>query len=451
MGPLMVSVSGVRGIVGLEFHPLLVARWASAFEAGLPQGAIVVGRDSRPSGERLACAAMDILQSCGREVWDLGIVPTPTVQVAVESWAAAGGLILTASHNPSEWNALKFVGPDGSFLSAAAFHELHERVEAEPKRFRPAERWGSRDHRGGEALTLHRDRIMGKIDVAAVRERSPSVLIDCVHGAGGVLLPDLLCQLGARVEVLNGEPHGRFPREPEPTGKALDELAAEAARRGVDFAVAVDPDADRCGLACPNGPVVGEEWTLPLVAAHLLRSRRGPVVTNLSTSTRLDAVAEGYGCPLERTPVGEAHVVARMREIRAVLGGEGNGGVIDPEIHYGRDAAVAAAWLLEAHVKEDGGLAGIASRLPPRYLLKAKLPLPGGGDETGFLERLRERFGEATDDRDGLRWAMPGGFVHVRASATEPILRVVVEAISEDGVQSLMKSVVELAQREDRG
>lgn len=443
MSPLMVSVSGVRGIVGAEFTPVLVARWTAAFAAGLGQGPIVLGRDSRPSGERLACVAADVLQACGRTVWDVGIVPTPTVQVAVEGWSAAGGLILTASHNPSEWNAMKFVGAGGSFLPPADFAALKQRVADGADPGRAFEDWGARNPRGAEALALHREWILKQIDVGMIRRCEPRVLLDCVHGAGGVLLPGLLREMGARVEVLHEEAHGRFPRAPEPTGPAMVALAEEGGRRGVDLAIAVDPDADRCAVALPGTGVIGEEWTLPLVAAHLLQRRKGIVVTNLSTSTRLEAVAEANGSRVERTPVGEAHVVARMREVGAVLGGEGNGGVIDPRIHLGRDAAVAAAWLLEAQSAEQNGLRGLASRIPTRYVLKAKIDLSEGEVPRDYGELLKGSLGPAGDLRDGFRWSFPSGFLHVRPSATEPVVRVIAEASSEPEARLLIDRVVE--------
>ena len=442
MGCLMVSISGVRGIVGEEFDPLLVGRWTAAFAAGCPSGPIVVGRDSRPSGERLACSAMDVLQASGRDVWDLGIVPTPTVQVAVEAWKAAGGMILTASHNPAEWNALKFVAPTGSFLDSDSFAQLRERAEAGVAGFTRATGWGSREPRGDAALEEHRRRILAVVDRDAIRRRPVSILIDCVHGAGGVLIPGLLRDLGADVRVLHGEPTGHFPRDPEPTGPAIEELGRAASACGATFALAVDPDADRCALAMPDGRIVGEEWTLPLVAWLVLSRHPGPVVTNLSTSTRLDAVAQRFGCRVTRTPVGEANVVAERKASGAVLGGAGNGGVIDPAVHYGRDAAVAAARLLEAAAGAPEGLSGMARELPARYLLKRKVPLRPGGEGGEPMGRLRTLFGEA-DERDGLHWSMPDGFVHVRASGTEPVVRIIVEADSEEAARSRLEQVLQ--------
>lgn len=450
MGRLMIGVSGLRGIVGEDLHPLLVARWSCAFSAGLPPGPVVVGRDSRESGERFSCVAMDIFQSLGRAVWDLGIVPTPTVQMAVEHWGAAGGLILSASHNPGKWNALKFVGSDGSFLGPEPFAAMRRRAEEEPRGFLPFGRWGVRAPRGEESLRMHRGKVAEKIDAGRIRKREIRVLIDCVNGAGGVLLPDLLAELGAKVELVNGEPHGRFPRDPEPTGRALEELAAEARRRGVDFALAVDPDADRCALSLPDGKTVGEEWTLPLVAMHLMRRRRGPLVTNLSTSTRIEFAAERCGATVERVPVGEAHVVGAMRSAHAVLGGEGNGGVIDPDVHYGRDAAVAAAWLLEAHATHSGGLAALAAEFPSRVMRKAKVEIDPGRAPEAVLAALESDLGPADDRRDGLRWGRLDGFLHVRASGTEPVIRVIAEAGSEAEAEGLLNRVVSRVRPRDR-
>jgi phosphomannomutase len=435
----MVSISGVRGIVGEDFHPILVARWSAAFAASSPAGPIVVGRDSRESGELFARVAADTLRASGRAVWELGIVPTPTVQVAVESWHAAGGMILTASHNPAPWNAMKFVAADGSFLTPEAFAGLRADVEAGHSAYRPFPEWGATQDRGREALRVHGERVRKVLGVIP-RERAPRILLDCVHGAGGVLIPSLLREIGAEVEVLHEAPTGRFPRDPEPTGPALTALAEEAGRRGVAFALAVDPDADRCALAIPGTPVVGEEWTLPLVAAHVLPRRRGPVVTNLSTSTRLEAVAAAAGCPVLRTPVGEAHVVAEMRRARAVLGGEGNGGVIDPEIHLGRDAAVAAAWLAVAHASVPGGLSALARSIPPRYVCKMKAHVPPADE---LAERIARLLGAPADTRDGLYWRFDDGFVHVRRSATEPVVRIVVEAASQDQAESRLEGVRE--------
>lgn len=452
MSPLMVGVSGVRGIVGPEFHPLLVARWAAAFAEHLSEGSIVLGRDSRGSGGLFASVAAAVLRSCGRDVWDLAIVPTPTVQVAVEEWKAAGGLILTASHNPAQWNALKFVGGNGSFLSVQGFASLRERAAAmEPGSFLSMESWGRMTERGREALELHRNLVVGRIDADAIRRRRPRVLLDCIHGAAGVLLPDLMRDLGAEVTVLHEEPHGLFPRDPEPTGAALHDLAEEAGRIGAEFALAVDPDVDRCAVVVPGCEIIGEEWTLPLVAQHLLRSRKGPIVTNLSTSTRLDAVAALHGCTVERTPVGEAHVVGRMREIGAVLGGEGNGGVIDPMIHFGRDAAVAAAWLLEAHAMHPAGLKGLAKGIPERYVLKTKVTIQTPEGVTTLVDLLSGSLGVPGDTRDGARWAFPGGFLHVRGSATEPIVRAVAEMPSEAGAQALIDRVAEAGAKVRRG
>lgn len=442
MSPLMVSISGVRGIVGPDFNAGVVSNWSAAFSDLIGPGPIVVGRDSRPSGEGFVGTACEVFSARGREIWDLGIVPTPTVQIAVETWKAAGGLILTASHNPSEWNACKFVGPDGAFLSPDRFRALRERVESGPGEPAAGEK-GTVSNRGEDALALHAGIVARLIDKRLTKECAPKVLLECIHGAAGVLLPRLLRDLGAELTVLHEEPSGLFPRDPEPSGPPLDELAVEAERIGADFAIAVDPDVDRCAVAVPGTSVIGEEWTLPLVAAHLLEQRKGTVVTNLSSSTRLETVAEIHRCTVKRAPVGEANVVGMMRATNAVLGGEGNGGVIDPQAHYGRDAAVAAAWLLQAHASTPGGLASLASGIPHRYLLKGKMPIEKSEGETGILNSLRPILGEPDDRSDGLRWTRDGGFVHVRLSATEPIMRIIVEGPSRREAESIFAELIE--------
>jgi phosphomannomutase len=298
--------------------------------------------------------------------------------------------------------------------------------------------------RGAEALALHARWIAEKVGPLPPG-KPPRILLDCIHGAAGVLIPRLLRDMGAEVQVMHEEPTGRFPRDPEPTGEAIEALAAEAARRGVDFALAFDPDVDRCAVALPGSEVVGEEWTLPLVAAFLLPGRNGPVVTNLSTSTRLEAVAEASGSRVVRTPVGEAHVVGEMRRLQAALGGEGNGGIIDPQIHLGRDAAVAAAWLTAAQMRTSGGLFGLAARIPERYVTKVKAPVTRGESAEALAGQLGRALGPPSDTRDGLYWRFPDGFVHVRRSATEPVLRLVVEAGGREAAGERLRRVLEAA------
>jgi len=441
---LMVSVSGVRGIVGPELNPLVVGRWAAALSEILPPGPVVVGRDSRPSGEVLALGAAAVFRSVGREVFDVGIVPTPTVQLAVERWGASGGVILSASHNPPAWNALKFVDHDGSFLSPERFLALRSAYDSGTQGFRGSRDFSTGKERHQEALDLHLASVLALVDVDRVRAAKISLALETGHGAGGVLLPRLAERLGIALDGRHLEPSGELPADPEPTTETLEQILPTV-RAGTTLLAMVDPDADRLGIALPGGssgdPVVGEEWTLPLVVSARAKQAQGTVVTNLSTSTRVEAAAGDL--PVLRTPVGEAHVVAAMKANRALIGGEGNGGVIDPRSHLGRDSAVGIALLAEAEATVPGGLRALAAALPPRFMVKEKLSLTE--NRLATLEpSLARLLGDPSDRRDGLRWGLSDGFVHVRASNTEPIVRIVVEAPSRSEAQDRVRQLREI-------
>jgi phosphomannomutase len=439
MPQLMVSVSGVRGIVGQDLNPLVVSRWAMALSELLSPGPVVLGRDSRPSGVALGQAAASIFRSLGREVWDIGVVPTPTVQLAVEHWGAAGGLILSASHNPAPWNACKFVDDDGSFLTPVRFERLKELQQEGRAAFVAAGAYGGILDRHEQALELHLHAVLTAVDVHRIRAARLSVLLHTGHGAGGTLLPRLAHELGVALDGRSLEPNGDLAPNPEPTSASLVELVQTAAP-STAFAAMVDPDADRLAVALPGTPYLGEEWTLPLVVRHRLATRRGPVVTNLSTSSRIEAAAGQFGVRVVRTPVGEAHVVGAMKAEAALIGGEGNGGVIDPAVHLGRDAAVAMARLCEAEACSRGGLRALAAEFPPRFLLKEKVSV--SADElTRDRPHLETLLGPVTDDRDGLRWSRPDGFVHIRASNTEPIVRALAEAESDTGARDILDTI----------
>lgn len=447
MPTLVLSVSGARGIVGDGLDGAVARRLARAFAGVVGPGEILLGRDSRPSGPKLARAAASGLRSGGCRVRDLGIVTTPTVQVAVEGGGAAGGIIITASHNPIAWNALKFVGADGTFLGPermepllAAFRAEESVVAAEPASGPSGggpgatgadeEAIGREDSTAaGRAATRgHVELILASVDAEAIRGRRFTVAVDAVHGAGSVLLEPLLAALAARVVWIDREPDGRLPANPEPRPERLAPLHQLVLTEGAALGFAVDPDCDRCAVVTPEG-ILGEEWSLPLCALQrLAQGARGPLVTNLSTSGRLEEVAARYGVPVRRFPVGEAHVVAGMRAAGAVLGGEGNGGVIDPRVHLGRDAGVAVALLLELAVGAGpGGLAAIAAGFAPREMVKRKIEL-APEQRAELTAALRAEFGAPTDETDGLRWTIADGWLHVRPSGTEPILRAIAEA-----------------------
>jgi phosphomannomutase len=438
----MVSVSGLRGRVGEALTPEIVARFAAGFGAwavGRAESpAIVVGRDSRVSGPMFHRAVVAALQSVGCTVIDVGLTTTPTCQLAVEYHHAAGGLMISASHNPIEWNALKFIGPSGSFLEAHEGAEMRRVVDGTIPRA-SWERLGSVTE-DRQAIERHIQQVLALpfLNVRGIRERRFKVALDCVRGAGGQIIPLLLERLGCQVTAIHLEPDGRFPHPPEPIAENLHELERLVLQSGSEIGLAVDPDVDRLALVSEKGKAVGEDYTLALASRVVLRHRRGPIVANLSTSLVLDDVAREAGSKVVRAPVGEVNVVVRMREERAPIGGEGNGGVILPELHLGRDAPVGVALILQLLLEDDMPLSAIVGRYPRYSIVKDKMDRPNVSLEAVY-EALRKAFADATvDTQDGLRLSWPDRWVHIRPSGTEPIVRVIAEAPTEDAARRLV-------------
>ena len=444
MGPdgLMVSVSGIRGRVGAGLTPEVVTTYAAAFGAWAIASdntrPVVVGRDSRVSGPMFHRCVVSALQSVGVRVIDLGLTTTPTCQLAVEHHHAGGGLMVSASHNPIEWNALKCVGPTGLFLDAtegAAFRALVGQSFARAT----WERLGIVEA-DDEAPGRHIDAVcaLPMIDVERIRARTLHVALDCCRGAGAVIMPALLERLGCRVSVINLEPDGRFPRAPEPVPENLGELEAFVAQTGADVGFAVDPDVDRLAIVDDKGHAIGEDYTLALAAHVVLKQRPGTVVTNLSTSRIVDDVAGRVGGRVVRAPVGEVNVAVRMRDERAVVGGEGNGGVILPDLHLGRDAPLAAALVLQLIADSKQTLSEIVSEYPRYAIVKDKLDRPPVALDAVY-DALRSTFdGAEVDTQDGLRLSWPDSWVHIRPSGTEPIVRVIAEAPSVEAARALV-------------
>ncbi|HXY70426.1 MAG TPA: phosphoglucosamine mutase [Gemmatimonadales bacterium] len=441
----MRSVSGLRGIVGEDLVPAVVTRYArafGAFVAGQGGRAVALARDSRQSGPTFVAAAAEGLAAAGVDVVELGMVPTPTAQLAVETLEGGlgGGIVVTASHNPVEWNALKFVGRGGRFLAKAdaeAFFALVDGGGAPP-----AARPGARRRDEG-AVRRHLDRVLGLpwLDLAAIRGRKFRVALDCVRGAGATIMPALLEALGCTVEAINLEPDGRFPREPEPIPEHLGELSAFVTTTKADLGIAVDPDVDRLALVDETGRPIGEDYTLAFAVRAVLgvARRRGPVVTNLSTSLVVDDAAREAGGTVERAPVGEANVVERMDERGAVIGGEGNGGVILPEVHLGRDAPVAAALALALLAARGTTVAALVNSAPRYTIVKAKVPRPSGSLERSYAALSGAVPGASADRQDGLRLALPDRWVHVRPSGTEPVVRIIAEAPTRRDAEALVE------------
>jgi phosphomannomutase len=443
---LMVSVSGVRGRVGEGLTPEVMAKFAAGFGAWAlarsgGKATIVVGRDSRVSGPMFQPVVHAALQSVGCNVLDIGMVPTPTVQLAVEHHHAAGGLAITASHNPIDWNALKFIGPSGLFLDGAEAADMRKVVDGDI----PRATW---DRLGTvsadkDAAREHIEKILALpfLDVQGIRKRGFRVGLDCVRGAGGVLMPVLLELLGCKLATINMEPDGRFPHPPEPIAENLGELQKLVQDSHCDLGMAVDPDVDRLALVSDEGVAIGEDYTLALAAKVVLRHRKGPVVTNLSTSRIIDDIAAEAGTRVIRAPVGEVNVATRMRAENAPIGGEGNGGVILSELHLGRDAPVGAALILQLLLEEGEKrpLSKIVASYPRYIIVKDKLDRPSAPLDTVY-GALKKAFPDAeADTQDGLRLTWPDRWVHIRPSGTEPIVRVIAEAPSAAEAEKLVR------------
>jgi len=432
---LMVSVSGVRGRLGDPLTPELVAGIAAAFGAFLrregAEGPVMVGRDSRTSGPMLSRAVVAGLQSAGCAVVELGRVPTPTLLLAVEDAGAAGGIAVTASHNPAEWNALKLVSGEGVFLDAERSGRFRAYLaEHDPDRAA----WDALPSvtEDPDAWARHRERILGlsQLDVASIRDRRFTVAVDCVHGAGGPVMQDMLGRLGCEIHGIGMEPDGLFPRDPEPTAANLEDLGAEVRRSGASVGLAVDPDVDRLSLVDEAGRPVGEDLTLALAAAAVLRRGTGPVVTNLSTSQVVEDVARAFEAELTRAPVGEVNVARKMQAAGAVVGGEGNGGVILPALHYTRDAPLAAALILQHLADEGCTLSEAVGRWPTYTIVKRKVSFPREALGDAYRALSEDLSEEERDDSDGLRlaWRKERTWLHVRPSGTEPVVRLIAEA-----------------------
>jgi phosphomannomutase len=387
-------------------------------------------------------AVLAALQSVGCDVISVGLVPTPTALLSIRHHGADGGIVVTASHNPVEWNALKFASRAGMFLDGDEAPAMRRYVDELPI---PRASWDGLGTVTDDAAAAdrHIQAILRLpfLDLERLRARRLRVVLETIRGAGGMVLPRLLEELGCEVIGMNLEPDGRFPRAPEPVAENLGELEHRVREVGADLGMATDPDADRLSLVSDAGHAIGEDFTLALAASLVLRHRPGPVVTNLSTSRILDDVCRAVaGIAVERVPVGEINVARAMERVGAVIGGEGNGGVILPEVHYTRDAAVAAALVLQLLVEEDASLGRIVASLPGYVIVKDKLPRDAGSLESAFA-RLTDRFpGALADRQDGLRldWPESRKWLHLRASGTEPILRIIAEGTTERDARELI-------------
>jgi len=446
---LMVSISGFRGRVGDPLTPELVCQLAGVFTSFIKQdksrGTVVVARDSRTSGEMFAKAVCAGIISRGCDVADLGVVATPTAMLAVEKMQALGGIVISASHNPSEWNALKLVSHEGSFLDFEAMTAFLSFISEDSQG--GVSSWDTLGtyHLDEGASDRHIEKILGLsvVDPERLRERGFKVALDCVRGAGGVIMPRLLEALGCEVVAIHTEVDGMFPRDPEPTAQNLKELSHLVRSTGSEVGFAVDPDVDRLALVDEYGKPVGEDLTLVLATDVALRQKSGTVVTNLSTSQVLEDVVRHHGGELIRTAVGEINVVRGMQKQSAVIGGEGNGGVILPELHYTRDAPLAAALILQNLLEMASSLSESVAKWPRYTIQKKKVDFPRENLPRAYSVLKSEMFGAQLDETDGLRmsWPEENKWVHVRPSGTEPVIRLIAEACNRGAVEALLEEV----------
>jgi len=446
--PLIVSASGIRGTTegppGENLTPVDVVRWTAAWATYLREKhgrpvPVLIGQDARPSGNLLRPIAIQTVRAFGHEVGDAGLVTTPTLAVGIPALGAAGGLILTASHNPAGWNALKFLDENGEFLPPEAIQTIQAYTRS--LHF-PATESPGPIHSADNLLSLHVGAILKQpfLSVEDIRARRFRVVLDAINNSGGALyIPPLLEALGAEVvKVLNAEPHGRFAHPPEPLPQNLTALSRALRETDADLGIAVDPDVDRVAFFLPDGTPFGEEYSLVVAVDYVLSRQPGPVVANLSTTLAVRKVAESYGVPFSLSAVGEYHVVQKMKAVRAVIGGEGNGGIIWPAVHYGRDALVGITLML-ARLAAFSDAHALRATYPTFYQVKLSIPLTGSLPEWETLRaRLRALAPTAQAiDLDGLKLEWSDRWVHVRPSATEPILRLYAEAPSQKDAEDL--------------
>jgi phosphomannomutase len=441
----MISISGIRGVVGDGLNPEIITRYAAAFGNYCKGGKVVIGRDARPTGDMVRSAVIAGLVATGCDVVDAGIVPTPTIAILVEDLDAAGGICITASHNPVEWNALKFFHSDGLFLDQQQ-SEKHLRLAEDGPIYVDHSGMGSLKV-SGDLSELHIRRILALdlLDVPALRKRNFRVALDCVNGAGREFVPHLLQELGCEVVKLGCEASSQFSRAPEPVPENLGQLCDTMKNDRFDIGFAVDPDADRLAIVDAKGLPLGEEQTLAMVSRFILRHNKGPVVANVSSSLILDDVCAEAGVELIRTRVGEINVSVKMRDTNAVIGGEGNGGVILPELHLGRDAPVGIALILQYLLETGSRIRNLRNDLPEYVMIKDKVEL-GDLDSNLVIEKVRQEFADyQLDETDGLKVIIKDdsgpSWVQIRASNTEPILRVFAESGSEEHSRGLIEKV----------
>ena len=457
---LIKSISGIRGTIGGKpgesLSPLDIVKFSASFGTWLQLRhkksdlKVIVGRDARKSGGMVNSLVITTLRSLGINVIDLGLATTPTVEIAVTGNKAHGGIIITASHNPAEWNALKLLNETGEFLSGPDGLKVLEIADKEDFTFMSNELTGSAtfdESWGGK----HVDQILGLklVDIKAIKKADFTVAIDCVNSVGGIILPKLLKALGVnKILELNTTADGNFSHNPEPIPENLKDISAFVVKTKADIGFVVDPDVDRLAIICEDGSMFGEEYTLVSVSDYVLKNTPGNTVSNLSSTKALKDITSEYGCQHFSASVGEVNVVEEMKKCNAVIGGEGNGGVIYPELHYGRDALVGIALFL-SHIAKSGLKCSALRKTYPQYVIaKKKLTLDPGIEFSQITRKVKDHFhNHLTDERDGLWVDNKNGWVQIRKSNTEPVMRIYAEGRTNQEAEELAKTVIEIVKK----
>lgn len=438
MSTLMVSISGIRGIVGDGLEPETIIKYVSAYADFIGKGKVVIGRDARITGEMVDHLVTGTLLSKGLDVINIGICPTPTVQFNVKELNASGGIAISASHNPNEWNALKLLNSTGQFMTPDENKIMLEKLDGSVNYYKQWNKIGKSDF-FAEGLKNHVKAVLNMkyINPEAIKRRKFRVLTDCVNGAGAYVIPQLLKDFGCDVIEVNCNKSGIFPRLPEPIPENLTDTLKAVKESNVDLGIVVDPDADRLVLITNEGIPFGEENTITQAVKFILSKEKGNVVVNLSTTRGVDDVAEQFGCKVFRSAVGEANVVKRMKEVKAIIGGEGSGGIIYPALHYGRDALAGIAITLQHLVELGGTITELKNVLPQYYINKKKIELSGVNPDI-IIDELRKKFRkEKINTEDGLKIDFEEYWIHLRKSNTEPIIRIITEAKSKKEAEEI--------------
>lgn len=456
---LIKSISGIRGTIGGRagdtLNPLDIVKFTSAYATFIRRSGqstsntIVVGRDARISGPMVMHVVCGTLMGMGYDVLNIGLATTPTTELAVRMSGAAGGIIITASHNPRHWNALKLLNQEGEFLTKDNGNEVLAIADSEDFEYADVDHLGHyREDDSFNQRHIESVLALDLVDVEAIRKAHFRVAVDSINSVGGIILPDLLKALGVEYTFLNGEANGDFAHNPEPLEKNLGGIMGEVGRGGYDLGIVVDPDVDRLAFIQENGKMYGEEYTLVTVADYVLDHAKGATVSNLSSTRALRDVTEKHGCKYYAAAVGEVNVTTKMKEVGAVIGGEGNGGVIYPESHYGRDALVGIALFLSSLAQKGCKASELRASFPSYFIAKNRIDLTPSTDVDAILEKVKELYGAERDvqvtDIDGVKLDFPDRWVHLRKSNTEPIIRVYSEASTMDEADALGKKLMQV-------